>query len=338
MNIKLSKPLIGITIGDAGGIGPEVSIKSALNRNVLKIATPILIGEINIIKQTLKILKSHRKLNIINDIYKMKSPYQYINVFNVGSTSVIKIKFGETNAEYGKLAFEFIIKAIELAKSGQISAICTAPICKKSLNEAGYNYEGHTEIFAKFTNTKDYAMMFIAGKLRVVLITIHQQLRKIFRHITTKNIYKKIYLTHKSMRIFGISEPRIAVAGLNPHSGENGLFGDEEEKIILPAIKKARVAGINIDGPFPADTLFKKCFDGFYDVVIAMYHDQGLIPIKTVSFDEGVNVTLGLPIIRTSPDHGTAFDIAGKGIANPGSVIKAIETAVEMVKNSGLKY
>jgi len=333
MSIILSKPIIGITIGDVGGIGPEVSIKSALSRDILKIATPLLIGNLKAIKENLKIVKSNRTLNVIRDMAEIKSPYKYLNVYPTGSTAIKKVKFGVINSEYGKLAFDFIKTAIDLAVSGEISAICTAPISKKSLNEAGYNYDGHTEIFAEFTKTKDYAMMFIAGNLRVVLVTIHKQLRKIFRQITIKNIYKKIYLTHKSMKLFGIREPRIAVAGINPHASENGLFGDEEKNIIIPAIEKAKMLRIKVEGPFPADTLFKKCLDGIFDVAIAMYHDQGLIPIKTTSFYEGVNLTLGLPIIRTSPDHGTAFDIAGKGIANPKSMIKAIEIAVKMVSN-----
>ncbi len=338
MSSKKTKPIIGITIGDIGGIGPEVSIKSALDKNILRLTNPLLIGEPKVINGNLKVIKSKKSLNIIKNIAQYKSPYKFLNLYPVGRSKIKKLKYGVNIAEYGRLAFEFIKTAIELAKSKKIDAICTAPISKKSLHLAGYDYDGHTEIFADFTNTKDYAMMFIAGKLRVVLVTIHLPLKKIFKQINTKNIYKKIYLTHKSMKLFGINEPKIAVAGLNPHSSEDGLFGSEESQFIIPAIKKAKMVGIDVEGPFPADTLFKKCLDGNYDVAIAMYHDQGLIPTKTISFYEGVNITLGLPIIRTSADHGTAFDIAGKGIANPKSMINAIKLAATMVHSKEREF
>ena len=217
--------------------------------------------------------------------------------------------------------------------SGDIDAIATAPLNKEAINLAGFNYNGHTELLAEATGTEDYAMMLVAGRLRVVHVTTHVALGKVSELIRKKRVMTTIKLTDQSLRSLGIKNPNIAVAGLNPHAGEGGLFGSEEKQEIRPAVEECRSLGISVDGPFPSDTIFLRGSRGDFDAVVAMYHDQGHIPVKTLGFEEGVNVTIGLPIIRTSVDHGTAFDIAWKGKANPRSMIEAIRLASDLARS-----
>lgn len=229
---------------------------------------------------------------------------------------------------------EYIIEAVEAARAGDVEAAVTCPINKALMNLAGYHFEGHTQLIAHITGTEDYVMMLAGERLRVTLVTIHCPLRDVPAKITAENIYKTIMITYKALESdFGIKNPRIAVAALNPHAGESGLFGSEEKDIILPAMKRAAENGCNVTGPLPADTLYYWASSGRYDAVVSMYHDQGLIPLKLLHFSDAVNITLGLPIIRTSVDHGTAYDIAGQGRADPSSLTAAIRTAVTMVKN-----
>jgi len=227
----------------------------------------------------------------------------------------------------------YIEEAVCMAMAGDVDAIVTAPISKEAINRAGYKFHGHTEFLAHLTKTKDYAMMLAGSSLKVILLTIHESIKNVPGLLTTEKVFKTIKITDNTFkRYFGLKKPRIAVAALNPHAGEGGLFGGEEKRIILPAIKKARQMGINASDPLPPDTLFYRAVKNKeFDCVICMYHDQGLIPLKLLHFENGVNVTLGLPIIRTSVDHGTAYDIAWKGIANPASMKAAIKMAVEMV-------
>ena len=221
-------------------------------------------------------------------------------------------------------------KAVELALNKKVDGIVTAPISKEALKMAGMKWHGHTEMLAKLTNTKDYAMMLVGEPLRVILVTIHTPLRSVPDMITRESVLKTIKLAKKACDMLGIENPRIAVAGLNPHAGEAGIFGSEESNAIIPAIEDAKKLGIPVAGPYPPDTVFNKAYNGEIDMVVCMYHDQGLIPLKMIAFDRGVNVTVGLPIIRTSPDHGTAYDIAWKGIANPSSMLEAIKLAARL--------
>ena len=234
----------------------------------------------------------------------------------------------------------YIKEAVCMAMAGDVDAIVTGPISKEAINRAGYNFHGHTEFLAHLTKTKDYAMMLAGSSLKVILVTIHESIKNVPGLLTTEKVFKTIKITDNTFkRYFGLKKPRIAVAALNPHAGEGGLFGNEEKRIILPAIQKARRLGINASDPLPPDTLFYRAVkNSKFDCVVCMYHDQGLIPLKLLHFENGVNVTLGLPIIRTSVDHGTAYDIAWKGIANPASMKAAIKMAVEMVKRKKWKW
>ncbi len=232
-----------------------------------------------------------------------------------------------------RAAVDYIKKAVSLAREGEIDAIVTAPINKEGLNKAGFKFSGHTELLAHLTKTENYAMMLVGGPLRVVLVTTHLPLSKVSLSLSRKKIYQTIRLTWNNMKYFGVKKPRIGVAGLNPHAGEEGLFGKEEKKFIIPAVKKAKKKGIRVEGPISPDTIFHRALKGEFDCVVCMYHDQGLIPLKMFAFDRGVNVTLGLPIIRTSVDHGTAYEIAGRGMANPQSLIEAIKLATRLTKS-----
>ena len=229
-------------------------------------------------------------------------------------------------------AVDWVVQGARRCLSGQLAALVTAPISKQLLRDAGYRFEGHTELLAHIARTRRFAMMLVGGQLRVALVTIHVPLSRVPRLLSTKRITEVIELSHDACKRFGILRPTIGVAGLNPHAGEDGLLGHEERRIIAPAIQSAKRKGTNVTGPWPADTLFHKAYNGEFDAVVAMYHDQGLAPLKMIAFDSGVNLTLGLPFVRTSPDHGTAFDIAGKGIANPNSMIAAINLAAELTQ------
>jgi 4-hydroxythreonine-4-phosphate dehydrogenase len=229
-------------------------------------------------------------------------------------------------------AVDWVVQAARRCLSGKLAALVTAPISKQLVRDAGYHFEGHTELLAHIARTKRFAMMLVGGKLRVALVTIHVPLAKVPRLLSNRRIVEVIELSHDVCKRFGIRRPKIGVAGLNPHAGEGGLLGHEEQRIIAPAVRRAARKGINASGPWPADTLFHKAYHGEFDAVVAMYHDQGLAPLKMIAFDSGVNLTLGLPFIRTSPDHGTAFDIAGKGIANPASMIAAINLAAKLAR------
>ena len=227
-------------------------------------------------------------------------------------------------------AVDWVVQAARRCLSGELAALVTAPISKQLLRDAGYRFEGHTELLAHVARTKRFAMMLVGGPLRVALVTIHVPLAKVPRLISAKRIVEVIELSHDACKRFGIRRPKIGVAGLNPHAGESGLLGSEERRIIAPAVRRAARRFPGVTGPWPADTLFHKAYHGEFDAVVAMYHDQGLAPLKMIAFDSGVNLTLGLPFIRTSPDHGTAFDIAGKGIANPASMIAAVNLATRL--------
>jgi 4-hydroxythreonine-4-phosphate dehydrogenase len=308
---------IAITIGDPTGIGPEIVLKAVMFHEIAKICKPIIIGDIAVIEEAVD------KLNIPVDMNSLK----IINACEIKDRNFQKCK---PSAEGGRACAAYIKKAVELALNKEVDAIVTAPISKESLKMAGFIWPGHTEMLAELTDTKDYAMMFYSDKLKLILVTIHTALRNVPALITKDRVLKTIILAKKACDIMGIENPKIAVAGLNPHAGESGIFGDEEIKEIIPAINEAQASGISASGPYPADTLFHKAYNGEFDIIVCMYHDQGLIPLKMIAFDKAVNVTIGLPIIRTSPDHGTAYDIAWKGIANPSSMIEAIKLAVRL--------
>ena len=333
------KPLIGISVGDPAGIGPEITVKALSIKEIYDICRPLVIAEHQLMKEAVKICKMNLKINSI----KTKSEGKYvlgiidmIDLHNISSKQIIHKKI---SADCGRASFEYIAKVIQLAMEGEIAATVTGPIHKEALQLAGYNqYPGHTEIFGDLTKTKKYAMMLIHENFRVIHVTTHTSLRSACDLVKRERVYEVINLANNTLKNMGITIPRIAVAGLNPHAGESGLFGSEEQEEIIPAIEEARLKGIDVEGPIPPDTVFSKMSGGQYDITVVMYHDQGHIPTKLLGFQydkttntwgsiSGVNVTCGLPIIRTSVDHGTAFGKAGEGRANPESMIQAIKIA-----------
>ncbi len=331
----MARPRIAITAGDAAGIGPEIIVKMFLNQYIYKYADIFVIGDLFPMLSAQRRISKKIAIKPVLDIKKLSRDKGIINLLDLKILKSNDVVLGRAQAKAGKASFFYIQKAISLAMQKKIDAIVTAPINKHSLHMAGIKYPGHTEILAKFTKTKKYAMMLLSDELKVVLVTIHEAIKNVPGLITRKAVFDTIKLTHDSLRRdFGIAKPRIAVVGLNPHAGESGAFGNEEARIITPAIKHAQKAGINAEGPFPPDTIFHKVVKyKIHDAVIAMYHDQGLIPLKLTGFENGVNVTLGLPIVRTSPDHGTAYDIAGTGKAGESSILSALKVAIEIAQN-----
>lgn len=328
-------------MGDPAGIGPEIIVKALLKRSVYAQCKPVVVGDAGVIKQAVDFLNVSLKVNAISNIRDAKCKYGTIDVFDLANFQQ-KVAYGVVSADAGKAAFESIVKVIELAKSGEVDATVTAPINKEAINLAGFHFSGHTEIYAHYTETKKYAMLLVHNSLRVIHVSTHVSLRQACDRVQKDRIIEVTRLLYDACRGFGIAEPKIAVAGLNPHSGDNGLFGWEEEKEIIPAIEEMRREGFDVEGPVPPDTLFSKAIGGMYDGCVAMYHDQGHIPFKVVGFNwnksrkrlevEGVNITLGLPIIRVSVDHGTAFEIAGKGIASEKAMLTSIDYAVKMTE------
>lgn len=321
---------IGVTMGDPAGIGPEIIVKALSSPDILNSCLPIIIGNITVCKEAVKKLGISREIYEINSIGGAKADGG-INVLNLPCDG--KVDPGVVSKQSGKASGEFIKKGVGLALDQQIDALVTAPINKESFNMGGFPYPGHTEFLASLTDTKDYAMMLMGESLRVVLLTIHCALMDVSEKLSVVDTLRISRLTDYYLRnYFGIKSPKIALASLNPHAGEGGMFGKEESDILAPAAHTARKEGINITDPLPSDTLFYKAVRGEFDAVICPYHDQALIPLKLLHFDSGVNVTLGLPIIRTSPDHGTAYDLVGKMVAKPDSLKAAIMTAIDMVK------
>lgn len=310
------KKKIAVTIGDPAGIGPEVVLKALLSKKVAERCAPIVVGDRAVVAEAAAALKLPIDVNTIELV----------------ECGVITGGFekGRPTAAGGRAAVAYVKRAVELVMDRKADALVTAPISKEAMKLAGYPWPGHTELLAELTGTKDFAMMLCGGPLRVILVTIHTALRKVPDLITKDRVLKTVVLAQKACAMLEIDEPRIAIAALNPHAGEAGIFGNEEINEVLPAIKEAQRRGISVSGPFSADALFHKAYRGEFDIIVCMYHDQGLVPLKMVAFETGVNVTVGLPLVRTSPDHGTAYDIAWKGVAEPTSMIEAIKLAVRM--------
>ncbi len=321
---------LALTMGDPGGVGPEIIIKAIHSKEIRNCCEPIVIGDRIPMEEALALLKLPLKLKINGLPEESTSICQegFIELIDMGI--IKKLKKGVPTAEGGKACVSYIRKAVSLALNRQVDGIVTAPISKKALHMAGFQWPGHTEMLADLMNVKDYAMMLTGGPLKIILVTIHTALKNVPRLVTKNRIGETLRLAKKACEIFGIKNPRIAVAGLNPHAGEAGIFGEEEIREIIPAVEEAKKEGIPVSGPYPPDAVFHKAYKGEIDIIVCMYHDQGLIPLKMIAFDEGVNVTVGLPIIRTSPDHGTAYDIAWKGIANPSSMLEAIKVASKL--------
>lgn len=326
-------PVIGITMGDIAGIGPEVVVKSLCDASVAASCIPVVIGTKDVFAATAAALKLPVKGVTLSRVVREELKEGTIYLLHCADRDPVSVRMGKPEGCYGKDAFLYVQKGVEQALGDNIDGLVTAPVSKEGIRQAGFTFEGHTEYLAHLTKTKKYRMMFVGGGLKIILATIHIPLKEVFRRLNPGMLLETIEMAHGASRLFGIAEPRIAVSGLNPHAGEGGMFGAEEQDIILPAIADAAKKGIRAAGPLPPDTVFLSAHKGEYDCVVALYHDQGLIAFKMVAFDRGVNMTVGLPIIRTSPDHGTAYGIAGKGVADPGSMIEAIRLAAHLAKN-----
>lgn len=324
----MTQPPMGITMGDPAGIGPEIVVKLWAEG----LPHPaVVFGDTAILRRAAKLLQAPVEIVEIDSARATRGGAGRIEVVPVTALPN-DLPFGRIDARAGAAAYAYIDRAIAAVQAGEIAAIVTAPINKMAMHEAGIDYPGHTEILAERAGTTDYAMMLANQELRVLLVSIHVPLVEAVRMVTIENELRAIRLAHRAGLQFGISRPRIAVAGLNPHAGEGGMFGAEDDAIIAPAVAMARQEGIAVSGPLSGDTVFMRARMGEFDVVVAQYHDQGLIPVKYLGLDEGVNITVGLPFIRTSVDHGTAFEIAGTGQANAASLRAAVEQAAAMLR------
>ena len=337
----MDRPLIGISVGDPAGIGPEITARALSLPEIYSLCRPLVVAESEMMKEAIQFSK------LILKTYTVSSPkeglYQFgtIDLLDLKNVDGKSVQHKTISADYGRASFEYVRKVIELAMAKQIDATVTGPISKEAINLAGFHYSGHTEIYADLTQTKDYAMMLAHDQFRVIHVSTHVSLREACERVKKDRVYRVIMLGYDAVKRLGVKNPKIAVAGLNPHAGEEGLFGREEIEEIEPAIQQAQKEGLRIEGPIPPDTVFSKMQGGQYDLVVVMYHDQGHIPTKLIGFKyddktktwgsmSGVNITCGLPIIRVSVDHGTAFGKAGEGRANPESMIQAIKIAAKL--------
>ena len=342
--IAKKRPLLGITMGDPAGIGPEIAVKALAEKSTYDICRPLVIGDYGTMQNASENITSlNLGINRLDEDNLSAAQFKCgtIDLLDLNNVDLSKLVHGTVTAMCGQACYDYIEKGIKLALAGLIDGVVTGPIHKDALSKAGIKYAGHTEIFASLTNTAHYAMMLVESDFRVIHVSTHVSLREACDRVQKDRVLSVIKLAHDALTRMGIRNPRIAVSGLNPHASDNGLFGSEEQEHISPAVEEAKSLGINVEGPIPPDTCFSKTKGGQYDIAVAMYHDQGHIPLKTVGFvwDEaarkwksvsGVNVTLGLPIIRTSVDHGVAFGKAGKGTALADSLLNAISLAVQL--------
>lgn len=338
------KPILAITMGDPAGIGPEIIVKALNNKETYEKCRPLVTGDASVMEWAVRQLGTEQKINIIHCVGEALFEFGTIDVYDLQCVDMTVFEPGVVSPQCGNAAFVSIIKAIELAMADEVDGTVTAPLNKEALHKGGHNFDGHTEIYAHFTGTKKYAMLLADKFMRVIHVSTHVSLREACDRVKKDRIIEVTELINDACRQFGFENPHIGIAGLNPHASDNGLFGWEEEKEIIPAVNELKARGYNVDGPVPPDTLFAKARCGKYDGCVAMYHDQGHIPFKVVGFSwnketgkmdsaQGVNITLGLPIIRVSVDHGTAFDVAGKGIASEEAMLLSIDYATRMAVN-----
>lgn len=324
--------IIAVTMGDPAGIGPEIIIKS-LTGSELTGAPVVVVGCARTLRRVLDDgIVGQADIHIIKQVSEARFASNVINVLDEPLADPDALRPGVVQAQAGDLAYRCVKRATELAMAGDVKAVATAPLNKEALHLAGHHYPGHTELLAHLTHSKDYAMVLYTDRLKVIHITTHIALRKFLDTLNQDRVKTVISIADTFLKRVGFSTPRIAVAGVNPHAGENGLFGDEEITIVGPAVAAMKAQGVNVTGPCPPDTVFMQCHEGMYDMVVAMYHDQGHIPLKLLGFYDGVNITAGLPFIRTSADHGTAFDIAWTGKARSESMTVSIQLAMQITR------
>ncbi|HHW30247.1 MAG TPA: 4-hydroxythreonine-4-phosphate dehydrogenase PdxA [Clostridiaceae bacterium] len=332
----MNRPIIGIPMGDPAGIGPEIVLKALRNKELYGICKPLIIGDIRVLKHIDTVIGSGLVLNSVSHPDQGIYSPGTADVLSLDNVELSKLKYGKVLAMAGKAAYDYIVESARLASSGEIRAIATAPINKEAIKNAGIKFIGHTEMYAALTNTNDPLTMFEVRNMRVFFLSRHVSLREACNMVTKDRIVDYLVRCNQALTQLGLKKKVIAVAGLNPHNGENGLFGDEEVNHIIPAVNEAREKGIDAVGPVPADSVFAQALKGKYDAVLSLYHDQGHIATKTVDFERTISLTIGMPFLRTSVDHGTAFDIAGKGIASSVSMEEAIRLAALYGKNYGI--
>lgn len=332
MNV-MRKPLIAVPIGDPAGVGPEIAAKSADSGKVVDTADCIFIGDKTIMENAVRITRAELKVHVIHEPEEGDYREGILNLIDLGNIDVAEFSFGRVSGMCGKAAYEYIAKSIELASSGRVDAVATTPINKESLRAGGIRFIGHTEIFGALTGTEDPLTMFETNGMRIFFLTRHVSLREMLNMITKERIKDYVKRCMEALKKLGVSEGTMAVAGLNPHSGEHGLFGWEEVNEITPAVEELQLEGYDVAGPIGADSVFHQAAAGRYNSVLSLYHDQGHIAAKTLDFEKTIAITNGMPILRTSVDHGTAFDIAGKGIASAVSMIEAILLAARYAPN-----
>ena len=329
----MSLPTIGITMGDPTGIGPEIIVKALSMEEPCQACRPIVFGDEQVLLEAIRREGVPVRIKAIDEIPEGGYQPGEIFLFPSSRLEANSLSFGKPDRKCGEAMVRYVKEAVRWLRRAKIDAITTCPINKQAMNKAGHPFSGHTELLAHLTQVSSVAMMFLGSKWKVVLVTTHLPLKEVSKWITRDRILTTIRLTREGLRrYFGVSQPRLAILGLNPHCGEEGLLGEEEKDEIIPAIEEAKTLGIEIEGPFPADSFFDISNLRNFDAVIAMYHDQGLIPMKIFDFKESVNFTLGLPFVRTSVGHGTGYDIAGKGLADPANLIKAVITAANLLK------
>ena len=328
------RPLVAITMGDPAGIGAEVTAKALQDERVYEKCRPFVVGNVAAMSAALNLIGADGGARAVHDAADAVGRRGTVDVLDMENLDFSRVEYGEVSAAAGRASVEWILRAGELAASGEVAAIATAPINKEACSLAGHRDIGHMEIFQRQTQAPNVATMLMARSLRVVHLTTHRSLRIACDYVTRENVLSKIELTDERFRAWGFANPRIGVAALNPHASDGGLLGDEEAEQIAPAVRDAQQSGVDATGPVPADTVFNQAIDGKFDAVIAMYHDQGHIPIKVHDWAKSVSVNLGLPFVRTSVDHGTAFDIAGKGIADAESMSESIRVAVSLASDS----
>ena len=333
----IQKPIIAITMGDACGIGPEVVAKALASDSVFSLCRPVVVGNCWVMEQAVKLTGLPIKVQEVNSPTQAGGEPDFIDVLDIRNLNPEDVTVGKVSPVCGRAAMEWATKAGELAMAGHVQALATAPVNKEAASLAGYTAIGHMELLQELSGAPEVATMLMSGRLRVVHLTTHRSLRRACDYVTKERIMAKLELTHATFRQWGMPRPRIGVAAINPHGSDGGLLGNEEAQEIGPAVEEAQQRGIQAHGPIPADIVFHQAIEGRYDVVLAMYHDQGHIPVKVYGFEQSISANLGLPFVRTSVDHGTAFDIAGKGVAQHDSMVEAIRVAVALCTGKGLE-
>ncbi|HET9014644.1 MAG TPA: 4-hydroxythreonine-4-phosphate dehydrogenase PdxA [Thermomicrobiaceae bacterium] len=327
-----ARPLLAITMGDPAGIGPEICLKSLRHHEIYATCRPLVVGDRRILERAAGwVGEPCGGFDVVDDPARGSYEPGRVTLLDLHNAGPADCPPGQERAASGRAAVDYVFRACDLAIEDRVDAVVTAPLNKAAMHLAGFRYPGHTELLAERTGAAQVRMLLVGPSLRVIHVSTHVSLSEAIRRVTRANVTAAIDLAWTSCRALGIAQPRIAIAGLNPHAGEGGLFGDEDEQEILPAVRDARARGLDVSDPQPPDTVFLRATHGEFDIVVAMYHDQGHIPMKLLAFDSGVNVSIGLPIIRTSVDHGTAFDIAGTGRAREDSLLAAIDVAIRMV-------